>query len=125
MNSIISWFARNGVVANLLMIVLIGAGLLGVVTVKKEVFPEISVDMISVSVSYRGAAPQEVESGVLLRVEEAVQGIDGVDRVISTANEGVGSVTIEVETGYDIREVLDDVKSAVDAIDTFPEETEQ
>lgn len=125
MNSLISWFARNGVVANLLMIVLIGAGVLGIVTVKKEVFPEISVDMISVSVSYRGAAPQEVESGVLLRVEEAVQGIDGVDRVISTANEGVGSVTIEVETGYDIREVLDDVKSAVDAIDTFPEETEQ
>lgn len=125
MNSLISWFARNGVVANLLMIVVIGAGLLGVLTVKKEVFPEISVDMISVSVNYRGAAPQEVESGVLLRVEEAVQGIDGVDRVISTANEGVGSVTIEVETGYDIREVLDDVKSAVDAIDTFPEETEQ
>lgn len=125
MNSLISWFARNGVVANLLMIVLIGAGLLGIVTVKKEVFPEISVDMISVSVAYRGAAPQEVESGVLLRVEEAVQGIDGVDRVISTANEGMGSVTIEVETGYDIREVLDDVKSAVDAIDTFPEETEQ
>ena len=125
MNSLISWFARNGVVANLLMIVLIGAGILGLVTVKKEVVPEISVDMISVSVDYRGAAPQEVESGVLLRVEEAVQGIDGVDRVISTANEGVGSVTIEVETGYDIREVLDDVKSAVDAIDTFPEETEQ
>ena len=125
MNSLISWFARNGVVANLLMIVLIGAGLLGIVTVKKEVFPEISVDMISVSVAYRGAAPQEVESGVLLRVEEAVQGIDGVDRVISTANEGIGSVTIEVETGYDVREVLDDVKAAVDAIDTFPEETEQ
>jgi len=125
MNSLISWFARNGVVANLLMIVFIGAGILGLVTVKKEVFPEISVDVISVSVGYRGAAPQEVESGILLRVEEAVQGIDGVDRVISTANEGVGSVSIEVETGYDIREVLDDVKSAVDAIDTFPEETEQ
>ena len=69
MNSLISWFARNGVVANLLMIVLIGAGILGLVTVKKEVFPEISVDMISVSVDYRGAAPLEVESGVLLRVE--------------------------------------------------------
>lgn len=125
MNSMIAWFARNGVVANLLMVSILGAGLMGVFTVKKEVFPEISVDMVSVSVVYRGAAPEEVESGVLLRLEESIQGVDGVDRVISTANEGSGSVTVEIKTGYDIREVLDDIKSNVDAIDTFPEETEE
>ncbi len=125
MNSLIAWFARNGVVANLLMVSIVGAGLLGVYTVKKEVFPEISVDMVSVSVVYRGAAPEEVESGVLLRLEEAIQGVDGVDRVVSTANEGSGSVMVEVKTGYNTREVLDDVKSNVDAIDTFPEETEE
>ncbi len=125
MNSLIAWFARNSVVANLLMIVIVGAGLMTVGLVKKEVFPEISVDMVSVSVEYRGAAPEEVEDGVILRVEEAVQGLDGVDKMTSTANEGSGVVLVEVETGYDTREVLDDIKAAVDAIDTFPDETEK
>ncbi len=125
MNGIINWFTRNSVVANLMMIVVIAAGLMTIGFVKKEVFPEISVDMVSVSIDYRGAAPEEVESGVLLRVEEAVQGLDGVDKITSTANEGSGIVLIEVETGYDTREALNDIKSAVDAIDTFPEETEK
>ena len=80
-------------------------------------FPEFEAELISVTVPYRGAAPEEVE--------EALQGLEGVKRITSTASEGAGSVMIEVETGSNIRELLDDVKARVDAISTFPEETEK
>jgi multidrug efflux pump subunit AcrB len=125
MQGLIAWFARNGVVANLLMFLIIVMGLMTIPGLKKEVFPELAIDIITVTVPYRGAAPEEVEEGVCIRVEEAVQDLDGIKKLSSTASEGTGTVTIEVETGYDTRKVLDDVKSRVDAIDTFPEETEQ
>jgi multidrug efflux pump subunit AcrB len=125
MRGLTAWFARNGVVANLLMFLIIAVGLMTTTGLRMEVFPEISVGIITVSVDYRGAAPEEVEEGVCVRVEEAVQDLDGIKKLTSSASEGKGTVTIEVETRYDPRKVLDDVKSRVDAIDTFPEETEQ
>ena len=125
MKGLVSWFAQNGVVANLLMIMIVAMGLMTIPKLKKEVFPEFSIGIITVSVSYRGAAPEEVEEAVCIRVEEAIQGLDGIKTIRSTANEGIGIVTIEVETGYDERELLDDIKARVDAIDTFPEETER
>ena len=125
MNSLISWFARNRVVANLVMFVIVAAGAITLTDLKKEVFPEFSLDMITVEVVYRGAAPEEVEEAVCVRIEEAVQGIDGIKKMTSTAGEGRGSVRIEVLPEYDVREVLEDVKARVDAIDTFPEETER
>ena len=125
MKSLIDWFANNGVVANLLMIIIIALGLMAVTGVNQEVFPEFEAQLISVAVPYRGAAPEEVEEAVCVRIEEAIQGLEGVKRMVSTAAEGAGSVLIEVETGYDIRELLDDVKARVDAISTFPVETEK
>ena len=125
MNGLIDWFARNGVVANLLMVLIVMAGVLTIPDLKKEVFPEFSVNVITVSVSYRGAAPEEVEEAVCIRVEEALQGLEGIERIRSSANEGMGTVRIEIEPGYDPRALLDDIKARVDAIDTFPEETEK
>ncbi len=125
MNSLISWFARNRVVANLVMFVIVAAGVLTLTDLKKEVFPEISLDMITVEVAYRGAAPEEVEEAICVRIEEAIQGIDGIKKITSTANEGMGSVRVEILPEYDVRKVLDDIKASVDAIDTFPEETER
>lgn len=121
----IAWFARNGVAANLLLVVIAVAGFLSLGTIKKEVFPEFSSDIISVSMVYRGAAPEEVEEAVCVRIEEAVQGLDGVKRVRSVAGEGAGTVVIELLPGADPRKTLDDVKARIDAIDTFPEETEK
>lgn len=116
---------HNTVTANLLMMSIIVLGFISAFTIKKEVFPEAALDMVSVSVIYRGAAPEEVEEGVCVKVEEAVQDVDGVKRITSTAQENVGSVTIEVKSGYDVSRVMEDIKSRVDAIDTFPEETEK
>ena len=124
-DGIIKWFAENSVVANMLMVLLIVAGLITYPGIKKEVFPDIEIEVISVTVPYRGAAPEEVEEGVCIRIEEAVQGLDGVDKITSTANEGAGTVVIEAKNGYDIRRLLDEVKTQVDAISTFPVETER
>lgn len=121
----LAWFASNHVASNLLMFFIITAGFISLVGVKKEIFPEISTDTITVSVPYRGATPADVESGVILRVEEAVAGIEGVKTIYSTASEGSGLVSIEVEQYADTPEVLDDIKAAVDRITTFPEETEK
>jgi multidrug efflux pump subunit AcrB len=124
-NRAIAWFAENRVAANLLMIMIIAAGAIAVYTIKLEVFPELSSDIITVSVPYLGAAPEEAEEGVCVRVEEAIQDLEGIDKITSSASEGVGNVTIEVKPGYDTRRLLDDVKSRVDAISTFPEQTEK
>ena len=87
MKGLISWFVRNPIAANLLMFSLIVAGLLGLIEVRKEEFPNIDVPAITVSVPYLGAAPSEVETGVCVRIEEAVQGVDGIDKVRAFAAE--------------------------------------
>lgn len=125
MNNIIAWFTKNGVAANLMMAFIIVTGLLTIFQLKKEIFPEISAEMITVSIIYPGAAPEEVEEALCVRVEEAVYGLEDIKRITSTATEGVGAVTIELLEGSDVREVLDDVKTRIDAITTFPEEAEE
>jgi len=123
-NRAIEWFAKNHVAANLLMVILMVGGLLMLPSIKQEVFPEFSTDMITVSVLYLGAAPEEVEEGVCVRIEEQIQGINGIKKLTSKASEGVGAVTIEVMESADMRTVLDEVKARVDAIETFPEQIE-
>ena len=125
MNRMIDWFARNSVAANLLAVCLIGGGIIAVLNVNSEVFPEISLDRVNIQVLYLGAAPDEVERAVCVRIEEAIQGLDGIKQITSTAAEGMGTVMVELELGADPRRVLDDIKGRVDAIDTFPKETEK
>ena len=125
MNTVVAWFASNRVAANLLMAVIVGAGLLALPDIREEVIPELDPEIISVMVPYLGAAPEEVEEGVCARIEEAVASLTGVKKITSTAAEGVGTVLIEVLEGTEPRELLDDVKNRVDAIETFPDETEE
>lgn len=125
MDGLINWFARNPVAANLLMVMLVVSGGFATFTVTSEVFPEFSLDMVTIEVPYLGAAPEEVESAVSVRIEEAIQGIDGIKQITSTASEGMGMVQVELELGADARKVVDDIKSNVDAITTFPIETEK
>ena len=81
--------------------------------------------MISVSVPYRGSTPAEVEESIVVKIEESIQDIQGIKKITSTAAEGAGSVNIEVDKGYDSRELLDDIKNRVDSINSFPVETEK
>jgi multidrug efflux pump subunit AcrB len=122
----IAWFAKNHVAANLLLVTLLLSGLFSLSTkIPLEVFPSFETDMISVNVSLRGSTPEDVEQGVTIRIEEAVQDLEGIKQIFSRSSEGSGSVTIEVETGYDPRELLADIKSRVDAINTFPADAEK
>jgi multidrug efflux pump subunit AcrB len=137
--NVIAWFAKHRVAANLLMVMVIVGGLISIGglplpflpessqtgAIKQEVFPEFSLDLITVGVLYRGAAPEEVEEGVCVRIEEAIQGINGVKEITSVASEGVGVVSVELMLDTDSSRVLDEVKTRVDAIDTFPAETEK
>ena len=122
----IAWFAKNSVAANLLMvfILVIGLGSLSL-KIPLEVFPSVDSEVVSVNISLRGATPEDVEKGVTIRVEEAVQDLEGIDRIVSSSSENNSSVRIEVEPGYDPREMLSDVKSRVDAINTFPADAEK
>jgi multidrug efflux pump subunit AcrB len=125
MNGLIRWFANNHVAANLLMLAICVAGLSSALSIKQEVFPELTMDIITVSVPYLGATPAEVEEAVCIRVEEKIQGIDGIKKITSTASEGMGMIMVELNRGVDVRKALDDVKAEVDRIITFPAETEK
>jgi len=125
MNGPIAWFARNHVAANLLLGVIVMAGVVSLPSMPQKSFPDLDFNLITVSVLYRGAAPEEVEEGVCVRVEEALEGVQGVDRLNSIAVEGVCLVTVELFENADDSRTLDDVKNRIDAIDTFPEETEK
>jgi multidrug efflux pump subunit AcrB len=122
----ISWFARNSVAANLLMITIIVGGALALKSgVRLEIFPFSDPDTVSVSVPLRGATPEDVELGVAIRIEEAVQDLEGIDKITSRSVEGGTRVSIEIDADYDPRELLDDIKSRVDSINTFPADTEK
>ena len=125
MKGVIGWFARNGVAANLVLLVIVAGGAIVLTDLKQEILPEFSLDAITVEVRYRGAGPEEVEDAICLRLEEALQGLDGIKKMTSTANEGAGLVVLELLVGYDVRRVLDDVKASVDAIDTFPDDVDK
>jgi multidrug efflux pump subunit AcrB len=121
----IAWFAGHRVAANMLMFLILAGGILTVPFVDQEVFPEVDSGMLTVTVEHRGASPEEVETGICIKVEEAIEGVDGIKRISSRALQNVGTVIVEVEEGEDVRRVLDDVKAAVDTIDSFPELAEK
>lgn len=117
--------AGHPVAANLLMLALLIGGFVSAFNIKQEVFPEFTLDVIGISVSYPGASPEETETGILLVTEDAVRGIEGVKRITSTAREGSGSVSVELLASADVDRVLQDVKNAVDRIVTYPEDAER
>ncbi|MFT5295286.1 MAG: multidrug efflux pump subunit AcrB [Colwellia sp.] len=122
----IAWFAKNHVAANLLLITILIGGLFSLsVRIPLEVFPSFATDRINVNVSLRGATPEDVEKSISIRIEEAIQDLEGIEQISSRSSEGASSVNIEVESGYDAREVLSDIKSRVDAINTFPADAEK
>ncbi len=125
MNGAVKWMATNHVAANLLMLVLIIGGIIMAPNIKQEIFPEVSLDRISVSVAYPGAGPEEVEEGIILIVEESLTAIDGIKQLKATANEGIGTVIAEIYSGENVDNVLQDIKSEIDRISTFPEDAEK
>ncbi len=125
MKGAVKWMAHNHVAANLLMMAMIIGGIIMGPNIKQEVFPEVSLDRVSIVVAYPGAGPEEVEEGIILKIEESLTAVDGIKQVKSTANEGSGVVVAEIYANGDVDQVLQDIKSEIDRISTFPEDAEK
>jgi multidrug efflux pump subunit AcrB len=122
---IIAWMASNPVAANLLMLIILVGGLASVGGITKEVFPTFPSETLTITVPYPGSSPEEVEEGIVLKIEEAIQDIVGIDEIRSVAREGTGVVTVELEPGTPITKVLGQVKARVDGISAFPLNAEE
>ena len=121
----IAWFAKNDVAANILFFVVIISGIYVATTqIPIDLFPEVEQRNVRVSMVLPGASPQETEEGITIKIEEAIQAIEGIRQITSQSREGSASVTVQVEEGYDVREVLDEVKIRVDGVNNFPVEAE-
>ena len=121
----IGWMARNRIASNLLMMILIGGGLWSAVNIQKEVFPQFQLDIVEVNVGYPGAAPSEVEQGILRPIEEAVRGVEGICEITSEAREARGEVLIELVAGQQRMKAFQDIDQAISRIRTFPEQIQQ
>jgi multidrug efflux pump subunit AcrB len=122
----IAWFARNHVAANLLMATIVFLGYISVTTkIPLEIFPSFETDTISVQVSLSGATPEDAELSLATRVEDAISDLEGINEIVSRSVEGGTTVSIEVDQDYDPREILADIKSRVDAINSFPDEADR
>ncbi|MFP6872201.1 MAG: efflux RND transporter permease subunit [Verrucomicrobiales bacterium] len=124
MGNIIHWFSRNHVAANFIMGAVLLAGFTTWIKLKKEIFPETETNFVAVKIAYPGATPEEVEKGVCVPGEEAIQDLEGIDTMKSTSVDSYGVVYVEVANNFDLRDVMDDIKSRVDAIENLAENAE-
>ncbi|MEH6480371.1 MULTISPECIES: efflux RND transporter permease subunit [Pseudoalteromonas] len=125
LHGIINWFANNSVAANLLLVSVIVMGIMSLTTLRKEAFPSLEPDTISVSVVYDSGDALQAEEGIALKIEEALETVSGIKRITSTSDASGSHVSIEKSTDYSLDELLVDVKNQVDAINNFPADAEQ
>ena len=121
----IRWFTENGVAANLLAGIIIIAGFFIASTMKLELFPNLDLDTVKINVVYPGAAPSEVETGIIELIEDRIQSIEGIKRINAFASENIGTILVEVERNYDKKNIRDQIKSEIDTINNFPEQAEE
>jgi multidrug efflux pump subunit AcrB len=124
MKRIVEWFIENPIAANLLMVVILLVGLKNIPVIGKTVFPQTDQSSISISTSYKGASPSEVETQVVVRLEEAVADLEGIDEIFSTTREGLAQLTLTIIKDYDSQRLFNDVKTRIDAITTLPDEVD-
>jgi len=117
---VIGWFAHNPVAANLLLILVIALGIFQMGDLRREAFPSMEPDSISISVSYNSGSAEQSEEGIAIKIEEALEGVIGIESVTSTSGTSSASVTVERQNGYDLDTLMTDVRAAVDGISTFP-----
>ncbi len=120
MRRIVKYFINNEIAGNILMILLFIVGLVGLSQMKTTFFPEVESRVISIRANYPGSSPEEIEEGIVSKIEENLKGLTGIERVTSISSENSGNVRVEVLKGYNTDAILQDVKNAVDGINSFP-----
>lgn len=121
---LIAYFANNSVAANLMMGFIVIMGIVSYFTIQRQMFPNIEINYINVSANYRGASPQEIEEGIMVKIEEALKDVTEIKKLVARSFRGNGRVTLEIFPEHDLAEVLDKVKLRVDSIATFPADME-
>lgn len=122
----IAWFARNSVASNLLMISIVAYGLFSLFKLTPlEIFPSYEKDEVKISMSLKGATPEDIEKGLTIKIEEAIADLEGIKNITSTSKEGSTTIRVEIDSSYDVNDLLADVKSRVDAVNTFPDEADR
>ncbi|MCX7546117.1 efflux RND transporter permease subunit [Marinicella gelatinilytica] len=122
---IIYWFASNPVAANLMMVCILVVGFAIAFNLKKEMFPTTTINQVSINMVYPGAAPDEVEKGLCIKLEDAISGLEGIDKITCVANEGMARTYVEVDSAYDVKQVMAEIKNRVDGVNSFPEQAEK
>ncbi|MFN2289411.1 MAG: efflux RND transporter permease subunit [Chromatocurvus sp.] len=122
---VVAWMAHNPVAANLLLIIVVIAGLFAIEELDKEIFPSFPTETFTVTVPYPGSSPEEVERGIVLRIEEAIRDIVGIKEIRSEARESVGIVTVQMEPGSDMARAVNLAKVRIDGIASFPADAEE
>lgn len=125
MENLIKWFSKNHVAGNFLMLGVLLAGFTTWFGIRKEIMPEVALDSVSIRIPYPNATPEEVESGIIIPVEEAIADIDGIEEISSTASQSMGNLVVEIKSGYNLRDVMSDIKTKVDAVDNMAEQAEE
>ncbi|MBV1883187.1 MAG: efflux RND transporter permease subunit [Pseudomonadales bacterium] len=126
MNGLIAWFVKNPVAANLLMLLIMGSGLYSVTNlVPLEVFPDFAINSVNISVTHRAASPERIEEGISIPIEEAIYDLEGIDKLNSRSSEGSSFVRVEIDSQYDRRELLNDIKNRVDAVNKLPQDSDR
>ena len=120
MRKLIAYFIKHSVAVNVIVIAFLIFGGVGAYKLNSSFFPLVDSKNISINVTYPGASPQEVEEGIILKIEDNLKGLNGVDRVTSTSRENSGNINVEIEKGKNIDFMLLEVKNAVDRVPTFP-----
>ena len=120
MKKLIAYFIKYPIYANAIIIITAIAGILSLVMMPKSFYPEQPPNRVYINVAYPGASPEEIEEGITTRIEESLNGIKGIEEITSTSSENISNITVEIYEGFDIDEVLQDVKGSVDAIYAFP-----
>ena len=120
MRKLISYFIKYEVAVNVVILAFVIFGVIGIFRLKSSFFPLQEAEIISINIAYPGAAPQEIEEGVVLKIEDNLKGLKGIERVTSVSRENGGSITVEIESGEDIDVLLAEVKNAVDRVPNFP-----
>ena len=122
MTSLIRWFTYNDVAANLLMLLIILAGIYSYPGIPMEILPRFDTDTVNIRASYEGATPVEMEQNVVIRIEQAISDLVGIKQILATALEGTCNIEVEIARGYNERDIMEDIQNRIDAIETFPEE---
>lgn len=120
LQKLIQYFIKHSIITNWVMIVICIAGIFALFSLERRINPKMEIDEIEVDIPYPGASAVEVEEGIIIKIEESLRGIEGIEKVYSGSQDNYGWVNVEITPGYDMNKAIQEVKNAVNSISSYP-----